>query len=506
MGLLRIGTAAKRAGYQVKILDSVYEGWDNEKTLFCTSNQSTMFSYGLSLNEITERVRQFNPHIVGVTCSYTHQWGNAREVSDRVKSLDEKIVTITGGVHVTGLPKDALLDSPTDYVVLRQADVSFVELLDSLTKKEGAKKLEEIAGIGFKKEGTIRFTSSRSFAKDIDQISIPDLSLINLSLYNKPYHSAGKRNRLDGNLIYGFTSIGCNTGCNFCAIPSSQGGFRKMSEINLDNYLEYIKSQGVTEFLLEDDHLLHDLPWARHVFRKLKEYDLAWFEEGGMGLFNLISLLPEVKEDFIRDSARNQKSVFQSAFSGRKAELTTEKLISEMAESGCYGGYLAVESANESSLGNSNKPTLNSQEEHTKRIVGMFNQKGMDITCGLMLGFINPLSHGQFYVESQEQIRKSIFYGQKLKKSGAAFINPFIVTPLPGAPNFPLLEKRLGHYMSHDTDEGFSHEFATMSAPNDSWTRDEMNLLREHALLVGNGLESYRLMKQTGTWPVGDRN
>ncbi|MEK6892761.1 MAG: cobalamin-dependent protein [Nanoarchaeota archaeon] len=452
-------------------------------------------------SEIERKIREYNPHAVGITCSYTHQWGNARAIADLVKKVDKNIPVVMGGVHITGLPEDALLDCPADYAVVRQADFSFVELLDCITNREGAKKdVAEIAGIAFRREGRVWQTFPRPYMKDIDAIAIPDLSLVNLPLYNGEFHSAGRRQTLDGYILYGFTSIGCNTGCNFCAIPASQGGFRKMNEQRLDEYLKYITSQGVREFLVEDDHLMHDPEWARHVFKKMKEHKLYWVEEGGVGLFNLIALLPEVDESFVRNSAVNPK-IFNNTLEAKRAGLDAEQLIKEMGESGCYSLYLAVESANLDSLERAHKPSLNSIGEYTKKIVGLFNKYGIKTTCGLMLGFIES-NHAGISIESREQIINTIKYGKMLYDAGASFINPFIVTPLPGAPNFRGLDNSLGNSLLRNTDSGYSHEFATIDAPNGAWTKDELNLLRVYALIHGNGIHNYKEMLETGTWPV----
>ena len=494
MGLLRVGTASKKAGYDIKILDSVYEGWNNERHCFTTSEGSQMISYGLSKSEIAKRIKDFNPHIIGITVDYTHQWGNAREIADLAKQINEKTIVVMGGTHANGLPQDVLLDSPTDYVVLRQADRAFSELLDVLTGKS-QKNIEEVKGIALRKNGGVEYTQRRAFMSDIDEISIPDLSLVNLDLYSGRFHSAGERQLDYGKLLYMFTSIGCNTKCTFCAIPPAQGPWVSMREKSLDELLNYTAKSGVTEVLIEDDHLFHDPEWALTVFKKLEEYKLPWVEEGGVGLFNLIALLPEVDEKFIKSSVENP-AVFSKTLAAKRKGITTQDLIRRMKESGCYSIYLAVESANDDSLYTSHKPTLNTQELYTQKVVKLFHENEIRTTCGLMLGFINP--NGSLYVEPRKNIEKTIEYGKFLKRAGATYINPFIFTPLPGAPHFTELKK----YITPNTDECFSHEFATIDAPNREWTRDELNLLRVWSIVQTNGLDGYKRILKTGTWDV----
>lgn len=497
MGLMRIGTMAGRNGYDVKILDAVSEGWENEHEYFKSSEGSVIVAYGLFKGEIEKRIRDYSPHIVGISCDYTHQWGNAREVADLAKSVNENVVVVMGGTHAHGLAEDVLLDSPTDYVVYGQADITFSELLDFLTKERSDKNLAKISGLVFRENGQIKKTEKRKFLDNIDGITIPDLSMINLDFYSREYHSAGKRKRNYGKLIYGFASIGCNIGCTFCTIPSVQGKWTPASDEAFDRYLAYITEHDVTEFLVEDDHLFQDPLFALKIFDKLKKYDLAWVEEGGVSLFSLIALLPEVDDELIMQSKSNPNAL-RLILEAKRSGLTAEKMIEKMAESGCYNIYLAVESANDSSLADSNKPTLNSREELAKKVIRLLHGNKIHTTCGLMLGFVNPMPDGNMNAEKVSQIEKTIEYGKRLRQVGAAFVNPFIFTPLPAAPHFG----RLKQYCIPNTDEGFSHEFGTLKQSGDL-TRDELSLLRVDCLIRANGPESYLETLRTGTWAVG---
>ncbi|MFA5797189.1 MAG: cobalamin-dependent protein [Candidatus Woesearchaeota archaeon] len=494
IGLLRVGSAAKKAGYSTTIIDAVYEGWTQSELYFRSENNSEVIRYGLSRNQIEERLRQSKPAVVGITCDYTHQWGNARELADIIKSIDQNIVVVMGGTHVHGLPRDALLDSPIDYVVTRQGDKTFVELLDVLSGKS-TKSIEEIDGIAYRKDNSVIENKKRHFITTLEDVAL-DYSFFNLNQYSGPFHSAGPRLLDTGYLVYFFATTGCNVGCKFCAIPGVQGGWTAQSEKTLDESLAYLSSIGVRELLIEDDHLFHDPVRARTVFQKLKKYDMTWFEEGGVSLFNLIALHPSVGEEEIYASVTNPH-LFDRVIEAKHAGITTEMLIKEMASSGCYGAYLAVETPNIESLATSKKSTLNADGILTKEIVSLFKQYDMNVTCGLMYGFINR-DGKTVYAESPKQIQNSFRFAKELRKVGASYINFFIDTPLPGAPNF----YDLLPYASRNTDECYSHEFGTMNAPNGEWTRDELTLLRLQGIFDTIGVDGYKKMCRTGTWPT----
>ena len=95
-------------------------------------------------------------------------------------------------------------------------------------------------------------------------------------------------------------------------------------------------------------------------------------------------------------------------------------------------------------------------------------------------------------------MKNSVDYGKMLMAAGATYINPFVFTPLPGAPHFAELRK----YTINNTDEGFSHEFGSLDAPDGSWCRDTMSLARVAAIITTVGADGYELIAKTGTWPI----
>lgn len=499
MGLLRIGTQAKANGYAVKIIDGAYEGWNIDKYAFTTHDGSEMWTYGISNETMIQAIREYKPDIIGISCDYTHQWGNNRSLADLVKSIDDSIVVIMGGTHVTGLPEDALRDCPADYIVCQQGDITFVELLEALRNKNS---VDSVNGIVFRRNGEILQTPPRAFLKTMDIYSRPDYSLIDFKLYDSPFHSGGKRQVNHGHLTYGFTTTGCDVCCTFCTIPKVQGGWLKMKETALDQYLSELVNLGITEFIVEDDHLLHDPEWVLKVCDLLQKHKLPWFEEGGVALFSLIALLNDVSEDFILQETKRSK-LFEPLLKAKRSGLTLDTLINRMHESGCYSLYLAVESTNNKSLHTANKPPINTIENYTQRVINTLYDNSIHTTVGLMFGFVNPISGSNLYVETREDIEATLNYGKFLMKAGASYMNPFIFTPLPGAPHFAKLQS----YATKNTDEGYSHEFATMNdAPNGEWSKDELNLLRVRSLVEVNGMDSYKNILKTGTWPISDKS
>lgn len=507
IGLLRIATVARRAGYDVQIVDAPFAGWSQEHTLV-NVDQGHLIRYGLTDLQMRQIIEAAQPDIVGIQCNYTVQWGNARALAELVKSIDPNLVLVTGGAHSSGDWQNALLDSAFDFALINEADRAFTLLLDALTQ-EGI-DVNGVPGVAYRdgRGQLIRPTLKSSYLsivpkrQDLDErlglMPLPDFGLLNMNHYLQPYHSSGARVRKHGAWAQIFSTIGCNVNCNFCYIPKINGPWRALGLDWFDLHLADLVKQGVTEVLIEDDHLMHDPLYAMEVGRLLKKHDLPWVEEGGLSLFNLILL--HLGEGFIAqmDEKERKSPQFRNVIEAVRGGLTAREFIRSIAENGCYNIYLAVESANEDSLVNSNKSRLNAIQHSTFELIEIFTEHGIQVTGGFMLGFVNPpAGPGQKpFVESLELIERTIDYAVNLMGAGMAYANPFIVTPIPGTSMWEYQQQ----YVVRHYDNGWSHEKATMAT--EQWSAEEIEKARMELLVRANGADRVREMVRRGTWPV----
>jgi len=508
IGLLRIAANARLAGFDVRIVDSPFAGWEQERRHVDLGGGSTLVRYGLDDEQLRSLIEEFEPDVVGVQCIYTVQWGNARALADLVKDIDPAIVTVTGGSHPSGDWQYAVPDSPFDHVVINEADQTFTALLRALTEEDG--DVDEVPGIAYRRGdgAVVRTTATSPYMRilpkrqGLDQrlgmMPLPDFGMLDMRQYQQGYHSSGKRVRDHGSWAQIFSTVGCNVGCDFCYIPMVNGPWRALGTDWFDLHLAEITKQGVTEVLIEDDHLLHDPLYAMKVCELLRKHDLPWVEEGGLSLFNLVLLhLGEKFADSMDDTERRNPN-FRNVLAAMRSGLTCRDLVRAMAAGGCYSVYLAVESANEDSLVESGKPRLNAFQKATGEIVELFTEYGIQVTGGFMLGFVNPPEQpgGEPYIESLEQIEKTVDYAVTLMGHGMAYANPFIVTPLPGTKMWEFQKD----YVVRHYDNGWSHEKATMAT--DKWSAEDIERMRLELLVRANGSEKVTEMVRRGTWPV----
>lgn len=507
IGLLRIATVAKRAGYDVQIVDAPFAGWSQENTLV-NVDQGHLVRYGLTDVQMRKIIEDAQPDIVGIQCNYTVQWGNARALADLVKSIDPNLLLVTGGAHSSGDWQNALLDSPFDFTLINEADRAFTLLLDAVTHEGG--NVDAVPGIAYRSYSgqLVRPTRKSSYLsivparQDLDErlgvMPLPDFSFLNMNNYLQPYHSSGARVRKTGAWAQIFSTIGCNVNCNFCYIPKINGPWRALGLDWFDLHLADLVKQGVTEVLIEDDHLMHDPLYAMEVGKLLKKHHLPWVEEGGLSLFNLVLL--HKGERFLAelDEQELKSPHYRNVIAAIRGGLTAKTFIRSIADNGCYNIYLAVESANEESLVNSNKSRFNAIQQATFEIIQMFTECGIQVTGGFMLGFVNPPASAaeQPFIESLGQIGNTIDYAVSLMGAGMASANPFIVTPIPGTEMWAYQQQ----YVVRHYDNGWSHEKATMAT--EQWSAEDIEKARMELLVRANGADRVREMVRRGTWPV----
>ena len=64
LGLAYIAACLEK-NYEVRILDAACEGWEDEETA-----PGGLMTYGLSFDTIKERIKEFSPDVVGVSCLF----------------------------------------------------------------------------------------------------------------------------------------------------------------------------------------------------------------------------------------------------------------------------------------------------------------------------------------------------------------------------------------------------------------------------------------------------
>jgi radical SAM superfamily enzyme YgiQ (UPF0313 family) len=99
LGLCCIAAGLRAEGYKnILIYDTLIEDYDDVQNL---DSGTDMISYGASNKKIEDKMREFEPDIVGVSSLFSSQVSQAYEVAKAVKNYNKKTIVVFGGIHAS---------------------------------------------------------------------------------------------------------------------------------------------------------------------------------------------------------------------------------------------------------------------------------------------------------------------------------------------------------------------------------------------------------------------
>ncbi len=417
--------AVLRDSYHVKVLDAVVEGHHLEREI-----EGNLFQYGLDVDAIMDRVREFEPQVVGMSCLFSNQFPVVAELAAKIKAWDPNIVTITGGTHPSFLPERCLREEAIDYVVMGEAEQSLPALLEAITSG-GA--VDEIDGLAWREPGEVRVHEKTAWIEDLDALPFPARDLFPMEKYfkiNVPFMFFSKSAR-NASFI---SSRGCPCRCNFCSSTRFWGGRqRKRSVESVLAELEHLKTRyGVEEVKFEDDNLTVDRRRAKAIFQGMidRGLDLKWNMPNGVMI----------------------------------KTLADRELVKLMADSGCYEVILAFESGDQYVVDNIVGKPLDL--EAARPIVEQVKEFGIDTHAFFIVGFPD---------ETLAQIKNTFNYARSLTLDK---FYVFIFNPLPGT---PLFNKCLEQGLIEDEYQAEENCYLISGFSTEEWTPELLEKMQRRA-------------------------
>lgn len=251
LGLAYIAATLEENNYQVKILDALAEGFDQERV------QGERKIIGLSDSEIKKKIKKFEPNIVGISNLFSFQSDEAHRMSNLVKSVDSKITTVVGGSHPTIQPEDILKNKNVDYVIRGEGEYAMLELVRAI---EGKKPVVSMKSLSYRDNKGRIFNNARSEPiKHLDNLPFPARHLLPMDKY---FEAAKKGRVIDGLIACGkkrtsiTTSRGCPFTCTFCSVHLTMTrSWRGRSPENvLSEIKEFVDMYGIQYFDILDDN------------------------------------------------------------------------------------------------------------------------------------------------------------------------------------------------------------------------------------------------------------
>ncbi len=197
-----------------------------------------------------------------------------------LKKANEKLQTAVFGSHPTFMPRYCLAHEGVDIIL--QHEPEFV-LRDLVRRLAGKQPIDDLPGIGFKRNGEVRVNEPYPFIDDLDEIPFPDVDLLpkgidyfNPIVQRTPYMTTT-------------TSKGCPGRCIFCTAPFFDGKrIRFQSADYVVAEIEYFLGKGVREVYFRDDTFFVDKKRDREVCEQILQrgLDVTWLANARVNMID----------------------------------------------------------------------------------------------------------------------------------------------------------------------------------------------------------------------------
>ncbi len=257
-------------------------------------------------DRLREKIRESLPHIVAFT-STTHSFLLVKQYAKWVKDLDDRILTVCGGVHVTLNPEEALASSGLDVVVRGDGEYPMEALVNEWIAN---KRIPNEKGIWYCKNGKI-VGNGCAVVADLDSLPYPDWQLFDYMNLSAP------RQGLGGIML----SRGCPYHCSYCCN-------RKLASIYKPNQAGYVRFKSVERSISE----------IKNFIGKFPEIGTLYFDD---------DILPLKQKWFFEFAREYKKEINRPYWCNIRPNLVNGKTVEALVNSGCTRVGIGIETGNE---------------------------------------------------------------------------------------------------------------------------------------------------------------
>jgi len=378
MGLAYLA-AVLRKDFEVKVLDG------RAKFQRIVPKNSKWEYFGFTPKEIVEQVKTYSPDVVGISCLSSFHFPDVVDLFERIKKVDNEIISVTGGTHPTFLADEVMKKhSSIDFIVMGEGEDTFHQLLLDINSQ---KEYDQLNGLAFRNNGAYQINPKTKYIKNLDELPYPAFDLFPLDFYEKksiPFSVTSRSKKT----IPILTSRGCSAQCVFCASKNYWGKrYRMRTAENVLDEIEYVvKKYGSREIQFIDDNLTLDKRRAHKIFQGLidRHINIHWNTPNGIAVWTL-----------------------------------DEQMLELMKASGCYELTVAFESGDQEVINKIIKKPLDL--EYAKKMVNKMKDLDIQVHSFFISGFPG---------ETKKQIKRSFAFAKTMDLDSAWF---FVANPTPGS-------------------------------------------------------------------------
>ena len=247
LSCLYLGSVLEQAGYRVEILDErITETFEQD---------------------VADSIQSERPVLVGISSITGAQIRGGLQAAKVVRQTDPALPVVWGGVHPTLCPDSTLRDDFCDVVVKGEGEITLVKLADCLRERND---LSTVPGIGYKKEGQLKFTETVPLIEDLDVIPKPNYDLLEMERYFTLAPSTGEAQ------LQLVTSRGCPFDCEFCYnLKFNERRFRYHSADRVvSDIVDLVDRFQIRSLFVEDDYFFGHPGRVEEICDLLIEKDL----------------------------------------------------------------------------------------------------------------------------------------------------------------------------------------------------------------------------------------
>jgi len=260
-----------------------------------------------SRDEFLRDVAAVAPDVAAFS-STTHQHPFVERCAAWLKEANPDLVTIAGGVHPTLVPDLVVADTNLDAVCVGEGEYPLLDLASALANGKSILHIPNL-WVRDRKSGEVMRNPLRPLITNLDVLPFPDRELFGFA-------EILEGNGYQADMIAG---RGCPYNCSYCCNPALKKRYRGLGK--------YVRFRGVSNLLaeirsLQEQYHINTLNFQDDTFT----LDRRWTEE----------------------FCRAYRAEFSLPFwINTRVECLDEDLVRMLAEAGCQGVRIGIESGNE---------------------------------------------------------------------------------------------------------------------------------------------------------------